>query len=134
MKILKISLLSILFAVVFGGAAFAAPNKNATMDRLQQVQVNSGYQNVTDENAAATYAGSIVRTVLGLLGVIFMILSFYAGYQWMTAQGETAKVDSAQKILTTAVIGFIVIISSYAIWAFVSSNLTKGVVEQNVVK
>ncbi|MDD4412119.1 MAG: hypothetical protein PHR00_00480 [Patescibacteria group bacterium] len=66
-----------------------------------------------------------INVGLSFLGIIFLALALYAGYNWMTAQGDKAKVDKAQKILVTAVIGLIIIVAVYAITFFVMSRFTK---------
>ncbi|HSD12578.1 MAG TPA: pilin [Patescibacteria group bacterium] len=68
--------------------------------------------------------GRIIRYFLGLLGIIAVVLVMYAGYLWMTAGGEAEKVDKAKKILTNAVIGLVIIVSAYAIVAFLFAAIT----------
>jgi hypothetical protein len=65
--------------------------------------------------------GVVIQTILSLLGVIFIVLIIYAGVTWMTAEGDEAKVEKAQKILRNAIIGLIIIITAYAISYFVIS-------------
>ncbi|MBI4142772.1 hypothetical protein HY480_02775 [Candidatus Uhrbacteria bacterium] len=74
--------------------------------------------------------GKIIQGVLSLTGVIFFALMVYAGYLWMTAQGEEEKITKAKGILTSATIGFAVTLAAYAIAAFV---ITKLVVESGAV-
>ncbi|MBI4276693.1 hypothetical protein HY629_02540 [Candidatus Uhrbacteria bacterium] len=52
---------------------------------------------------------SIINTLLALVGTVFFLLVLYAGYLWMTAQGNTEHVDKAKSILKNAVIGIAVI-------------------------
>ena len=59
--------------------------------------------------------GSIISILLGLLGLVFLVLVVYAGFLYLTAQGEDAQVKKAKSILTKAVIGMAIVISSYAI-------------------
>ncbi len=65
----------------------------------------------------------VVSAFLGLLGIIFLILIIYAGYNWMTAQGDEEKVTLAKNTLTRAIIGLTIIILAYAITYFVFSSL-----------
>ena len=67
--------------------------------------------------------GRIVRIVLGFLGIIATLLVMYGGYLWMTAHGDTERVDEARKVLTNAGIGLIIILSSLAITQFVLNAL-----------
>jgi hypothetical protein len=61
----------------------------------------------------------IIRVALGLLGIIMVVLIMYGGYLWMTAGGNGDQVDKAKKVLTNAAIGLAIILSAYAIVAFV---------------
>ncbi|MFA6550915.1 MAG: hypothetical protein WCV41_00065 [Patescibacteria group bacterium] len=70
-----------------------------------------------------TMVVTVINGILGLLGVIFLVLTLYAGFLWMTAAGSDDKVGKAKNILTTAIIGLIIIFASYAIVNFVLSAL-----------
>jgi len=66
---------------------------------------------------------NIIRIALGLLGIIAVILVMLAGWLWMTAGGNAEQIDKAKKILTGALIGLLIIISSFAIVSFVLTKL-----------
>ena len=63
--------------------------------------------------------GNIIRVALSLLGIIVLCLIVYAGFIWMTAGGDSKKVDTAKAILKNAVIGAIILFLAYAISAFI---------------
>lgn len=65
----------------------------------------------------------IIRVVLSLLGIIFLVLLILGGYQWMTAGGDEKQVEGAQARIKTAVIGLVIVLSAYAITAFVFTRL-----------
>ena len=67
--------------------------------------------------------GKGIGAAITLVGMIFLVLMVYAGYLWMTARGEEAEVEKAQKIITAALIGFFIVASAYAITKFVSGKL-----------
>lgn len=71
-----------------------------------------------DPNQLFITIGTLIDVLLGLLGVIFFLLIVWAGFIWMTAQGDTTKVDKARTMLVQAVIGIIIILSAYAISNF----------------
>jgi hypothetical protein len=71
-----------------------------------------------------TAVATVIKTVLALVGTIFLVLTIYAGIMWMTAQGEEEKVTKAKDIIKASIIGLIVIMSAYAITAFVTSRLS----------
>lgn len=72
------------------------------------------------------FVAKIVQNVLIFVGTIFFLLTLYAGISWMLAQGSSEKVNKAKGILTTAIIGLIIVAASYAISTFVFSKLAAG--------
>lgn len=67
--------------------------------------------------------GNIVNVALGFLGTIFLVLMLYAGFLWMTAQGDEGKVKKAREMITQAIIGIIIIAAAFAISNFVLKSL-----------
>ena len=86
---------------------------------LEDVKTRSGY---SDEDIGSL-SGRVINTVLTLVGIIFLLLMVYAGYLWMTAQGEETKIDKAQNIIKGTVIGLVLVMSAYAITIFVTKGL-----------
>lgn len=68
----------------------------------------------------------IIRTALGLLGIVALVLILYGGFVWMTAGGDEEKISQSKKILLNSVIGLAIILSSYAIASFVVSKLVEA--------
>lgn len=80
----------------------------------------------TSVNAAQTLPeliGRMVAILLSFIGIIFFILVLYAGITWMTAFGNSEKVDKAKSILEHAAIGLAIVLAAYAISTFVFSSL-----------
>lgn len=73
-----------------------------------------------------TLIGSLIETLLSFVGILFLILTVYAGILWMTASGEDAKVLKAKKLLSSAIIGLIIITAAYAFTAFVIGALSSS--------
>lgn len=71
--------------------------------------------------------GNIVKTILGLFGVVATVIIVTGGVKWMLSQGDTQKIDSAKKIMVSGAIGMVLIVSGYAITAFLISGLMKTV-------
>lgn len=63
--------------------------------------------------------GDIIKGSMVAIGVVFGILVIYGGYLWMTARGNEEIVKKAIGILRTAIIGFIITASAYAITNYV---------------
>ncbi|MHB8904317.1 MAG: Ig-like domain-containing protein, partial [Patescibacteria group bacterium] len=70
--------------------------------------------------------GRIIQIILSFLGVIALVLIMYAGFLWMTSGGEEEKVSQAKKILSSAIIGLVIILSSWAIATFLLNKISQA--------
>ncbi len=91
-------------------------------------QVDAGLQAVGSATTLTAtdprvIAARIINITLGFLGIIMLGLILYAGFLWMTSGGDTDKVDRAQKMIRNAIIGAIIILSSWGIATFILSRL-----------
>ncbi len=68
----------------------------------------------------------IIRSALGVLGVIALGIMLYGGFVWMTAGGRSERIDLARKILINAAIGLLIIFTAFAIVQFVFKTLQEG--------
>jgi len=109
------------FSLVQAAPAFATGNTpSLSKDPLG---VNYGqYTGLSDQDVRVSIA-RVIRFILGFLGLIFLVLTLYAGFMWMTSAGNEDRVDKAKKILWGAIIGLAVILFAYAITQFVIVNL-----------
>jgi hypothetical protein len=122
-KIINIfACLALLFFIVqFSSAAVLEGNS------LGQLEANTKKLGAAGGLVQGASVGSIIAGIiqvcLGLLGAIFLSLMIIAGFQWMTAGGNEAQVKKAKDIITTAVIGLVVVLAAYAITYFVFKYL-----------
>ena len=68
-------------------------------------------------------AANIIRSALGLLGIVAVVIVLWGGVLWMTAGGSDEKVGTAKKILFSGIIGMIIILSAFALTQFVLGQL-----------
>jgi hypothetical protein len=66
---------------------------------------------------------SIIRVLLGFLGILAVGYIMYAGFLWMTSEGDEGKVETAKNTLKNAFIGLVIILTSFGIASFVISKL-----------
>jgi len=118
-KNLKLFLTSLLVMLcIFGVANFVLAQekpitlKNAVKTQLQAAQGAAGVQNIVDPRYAVA---RMIRVVLNFVGLIFLVLTIYAGFLWMTAGGAEEKVEKAQKLIKRSMIGLLIILSAYSI-------------------
>lgn len=122
-----------IFQVNFAIAA-EAPKIPSAMGILDKAGLDegAGYSTFNANTGFASLVGRFISVFLSLIGIIFVCLFIYAGYMWMTAGGEAAKVQKAQDLMKTAVIGLIISVSAYAIAYFVTFYLSKDMVNQGI--
>ena len=86
---------------------------------------SAGYE-TGRQNTVGNVIAMVINGALALLGTIFLIEIFYAGYLWMTAQGNEEQVTKAKSLIRQAIMGVIVIVAAYAIVYFVLAALLAG--------
>lgn len=86
---------------------------------LRPISQDAGVAETTVERTV----GEVVRLILSVAGLFFFVLMIYAGIRWMLARGEESQIADARKTLVAAVIGLIIMVSSYAI----SIAVTEGI-------
>lgn len=96
---------------------------NSNPDLKSAFQVDEINESGGAENFIATKTGRVIGQVLSFLGVIFLILMIVGGIQWMTAAGNQERVAKAKQLITSAIIGLVIVFSAYAITAFIGTIL-----------
>lgn len=106
---------------MLGGLVHAQSAAQGTLD----VGINGpiGTQTGLSTTDVRLVVARIIRTALGLLGIIALVIVLYGGFMYMTAGGNEERVGTAKKILVNGGIGLLIILSSYAITSFVISRL-----------
>jgi hypothetical protein len=72
--------------------------------------------------------GTIISTVLGLLGVLVLVMIIYYGFIWMTAGGNEKAITEAKDSFQSLIVGLILILGAYAVTSFILtmvSNINK---------
>ncbi|MBU1034740.1 IPT/TIG domain-containing protein, partial [Patescibacteria group bacterium] len=121
-----ITTLAIIFSLLgAGGFAMPMPASAQVDTGLNAVGATVGLP-TTDPRVIAA---RIINISLGLLGIIMVSLILYGGFLYMTSAGEADKTEKAKKYIRNAIIGLIIILSSWAIARFVIDNLLKATQE-----
>ncbi len=66
-----------------------------------------------------TTATSLINTAMIFLGIIAVAIIIMAGFKWMTAGGSEEKVGEAKKLMSSGVIGLIIILAAWGIARFI---------------
>jgi hypothetical protein len=116
-----------------GAAITAAPFVNATPAfAVAKLDLSDSLGTVNDETGLSDTGleetlGTLINIGLSLLGIVFLLLTLYAGWLWMTAAGDGKATQKAKDILITAVVGLVILLSAYAISSFVIENIQGAV-------
>ncbi len=122
-KYLILPLLSIIFIMIsFFSVNAAASYTFNEGSGLQKMAEKTGLSNSLEPEA---HVGTVLILLFSFLGIIFFILTIYAGIQWMTAQGDAAQVTKAKETLIRATVGLIIVIAAYGITFFIMNIFYK---------
>jgi len=87
----------------------------------------SSYSNTGLSGSSLEGLESIVSTALGILtivgAILFIVYFFLAGLKWLTAGGDSGKVQKARDEMVQGVLGLIVMVAAYGIIGLVGTIL-----------
>jgi len=66
--------------------------------------------------------GKVIKSALGIIGAIALLIFVYGGLMWMTSGGSPERIKKAQTTLIWAVLGLTVIFASYTLVDFILSR------------
>lgn len=74
---------------------------------------------VTLSSNLGTVTNSVISAAFYILGTVFLGLTIYGGLVWIKSAGRDQEVERAKKIITTSIVGLVILLSSYAITNFI---------------
>ena len=102
--------------------------------RLAQSLTNSGLTQLEKDmklKFAGGTLGSVIQEALKYIfpaaGLLLLLYLIYGGYRYMLSRGDPKSLEQAKGIITTAVIGFIIIFISY--WIVQIAGLALGLTD-----
>lgn len=116
-------LASFIFAVASPVLAQSGTGGGAVGTEIFNELNKAGGSTGLSEKDPREIVASVIKGILALLGIVFLILMISAGFLWMTSGGESKKVEQAQGIIKTAIIGLVIVLLAYAITTFVGRFL-----------
>ncbi len=72
----------------------------------------------TSQKTLPELIGGFIGVLLSLVGLVFLVLSVYGGFKWMTAAGDEDSVKEGRDTLVNAAIGIALIMCAYALTTF----------------
>lgn len=118
--ILPIFILSMIILPGFVYAGNVVTDDGGIMDRVGDFAGKIGLTGDPEKTTPITIVVDVINIALGLLGLFFVILIMYAGFTWMTAQGDKDKVQKAKDTIKNGIYGIAIILLAYLIanWVF----------------
>ena len=114
--LISVSLIALVLLAIVQPVSAGILNPNTNVDYLaQNTAIEAGFNNIEIGQLVAY----IIKTALGLLAVVFLILMVYAGWEWMSARGNEEKVTKSLATIRMAIIGLIIVLGAYAITYFI---------------
>ncbi len=118
-SILLSSTLSLMLLLSAGSFFTASATDMFGESDLTSIGTTTGLQNTSVQGIV----GNIIKSVIGLFGIVATAFIVYGGILWMTSGGEEEKVKKAKKLMISGIIGMVIIVSAYAITSYLMSNL-----------
>jgi hypothetical protein len=134
MTINKKSILASLFLLLFVVPALfiSLPTKKVLADQVL-VEGQTGFEEVGSvfggeraKQDPRSLIANIISIVLGFLAVIFLGLTVFAGFQYMTSGGNTEKTSKAIALLQNAIIGLVIVFMAWALTRFTIVMLNRA--------
>lgn len=90
--------------------------------KIESITCNTAIGKI-DVSSPATIVSNILSIILSLAGIGAMGLFIYAGYLFMTSEGDKQKIQGARETITSAISGLLFIIFSIVILEIIGVNI-----------
>ena len=131
----KIVALLLLFLALSGGSVLLEGDTCQTFAPAQAAEEGNSYKIGTDipsvgtvtpskgTGAIANYIKGIYGFAIGIVGIVAALVIMMGGVMWITAGGNTSRIENAKSWITAALTGLVIALSSYAILYTVNPDL-----------
>lgn len=89
--------------------------------KIKNPLLPNNLQNATSSEILNKTLSAAVNIMLAAGGIAFFIMLLYGGIKWITSGGDKAKLESAQKQITSALVGLAILLSAFAIIKLIES-------------
>lgn len=87
------------------------------------VYVNGKLTNPCTVNHLLKILENTAKWILGVIGSVALILFVYGGFLWVTAAGNSGRVEQGRNIIVGTVVGIIIVLGAYTGVRFIANNL-----------
>lgn len=110
---------------VLAVCVFTALHPALAQSAATQLAASATAAGVSDTSLPIIIA-RVIRVFLGTLGIIFTVVILYAGWIYMTAQGDDTKLKQSKNMIKNGVIGMVICLSAFTITTFILNRLLAG--------
>lgn len=112
-------------SMIFGGLLLAPEtvSADAATTIISKGLDDAAKDSYNTDLSATNFIGNLIRVLLSATGLVFLVLTVYAGILYMTAAGDESKIKKAKGMLASSVVGLIIIVGAYAITSYVIDAL-----------
>ncbi|MCB9801425.1 MAG: hypothetical protein H6773_04540 [Pseudomonadales bacterium] len=125
MKKLKAATITLVLALVVVAfppvRTFAAIRNPALSERLGGTAESS--EAATDGTIFRGYLVSLWETAISIGGLLVLFYFIWGAFEWITAGGESGKLEKARLRMMHAVVGLLILVSSFVILGYISTAL-----------
>ncbi|MCX6781764.1 MAG: pilin [Candidatus Magasanikbacteria bacterium] len=102
------------FAVIVPAAlATSTPQETVDLENPIQLTDSKGKALKDADITPAVIIGTVIRSFLGLVGGLSLVMMVWGGFQWLTSAGNEEKVKRGTQTMMWSIIGLIVVLASY---------------------
>lgn len=105
----------LLILMFFGFSSFCLAAATSQLGGLENTATGIGYE----QNSApasvqiSSWIGMIVKTLIGFVGIVFMVLIFMGAFDIISAGGNDEKVKKGRDKIRDGAIGILIVFGSY---------------------
>lgn len=110
----------IVFSVLLNGLVFVAPavfagstNETVSLDNPIQLKDSKGKALKDADITPAVIIGAVIKSFLGVVGGLSLVMMVWGGFQWLTSAGNDEKVKKGTQTMMWSIIGLVVVLASY---------------------
>jgi hypothetical protein len=114
-KLKNLKAITFLFIIQLITAPFALAASIQTDNLDKQDTALMAQSGLSGNSNLAAIISVLIQTILGFLGIVFLVLTIMAGFKWMTSQGNEDDIKKAKSSLKNSIIGLLIVIAAYTI-------------------
>jgi len=116
MKYLQITFTALLFSLLLLTPAQAALINQAKLGEFNNnVKIVASSSDYNTDTKLESIIATVVRIILSALGLIFILLMFLPGNDWVQAAGNEEKVKKSKDTIRNLAIGLALVLIAYAL-------------------